>query len=261
MLMGTGLWWLEIEGPVMISMPMQISEELDTLELTITRSVGISNQVADFLRRLIFSRTLRPGQRVVETRIARRLRVGQPTVREALNTLEAEGLVVRIPNIGCSVTQLTEKEYKQIFRVRAQLEPLAIELALQNRKSPKARELRVILNKMKKAARESEVVDYYHADFELHKAIWHLAENPFLERALSQLVLPVFAIVQIDLFVQGGIDLANNVRQHERLLQAILTDEGDSAGRLAKQMLEEFEREGLALLRKVKKSETKEHRF
>ena len=237
--------------------PMEMSKELDTLASILTRPGGISNQVAHVLRRLIFSGTLRPGHRIVETRIARRLGIGQPTVREALVTLECEGLIVRVPNRGCVVTRLTEREYAQIFRVRVPLEALAVELAVQNRNSEKQRELQTILNKLKQAATEGKVENYYHFDFELHKAIWRLADNPYLERVLSQLVLPVFAFVQIEIFATGRIDLVANARQHEKLVQAILTPKRINAVGLSRQILGNFEDEGITLLREAKEMEKK----
>ena len=80
---------------------------------------------------MIVAGDLKPGDRIVESRIARDIGVGQPTVREALVALEHQGLVVRKANQGCVVTSLTRAEICQLIRIRAELETLAVELAVE----------------------------------------------------------------------------------------------------------------------------------
>src|SRR5580692_11427614 len=93
-------------------------------ELTgrLRNQVSVPDRVADALRERILHGQLAPGERVVEGKLSRLLRVGQPTVREALKTLETEGLIVRQVNRGCSVTKLSAQEIKQMFRLRVEWE-------------------------------------------------------------------------------------------------------------------------------------------
>ena len=90
---------------------------------------------------MIIAGQLHPGERIVESRVARQLGVGQPTVREALVALEHQGLVVRKANQGCVVTTLTRAEICEILRIRAELEVLAVELAVENASDAGVREL------------------------------------------------------------------------------------------------------------------------
>ena len=101
---------------------------------------------------MIVAGDLRPGERIVESRIAREIGVGQPTVREGLVELEHQGLVSRKANQGCVVTNLTRNEIAQILRVRAELEILAVDLALESASDADIHNLVAITGDMKAAA-------------------------------------------------------------------------------------------------------------
>src|SRR5215472_10117908 len=116
--------------------------KLEALSQRLGRRAPIAEQIADSIRDMIVAGDLNPGDRIVESRIARQIGVGQPTVREALVALEHQGLVVRKANQGCVVVTLTQKEIGQILRIREELEALAIELAIENAADDDLRKLR-----------------------------------------------------------------------------------------------------------------------
>jgi DNA-binding GntR family transcriptional regulator len=225
-----------------------LNDGMQELAAAIKKSVSLPDQVADFLRGMILSGKWVPGQRIVETKIAKELGIGQPTVREALGKLEEAGLVVRMQNSGCVVTQLTQEEYSQIFRVRMEMESLAVELAVENRNEDTAAELMTALQNLNSAAREKSVERFYRADLELHRVIWKMACNRFLERALTQMIIPLFAFAMIEIIGHPEFDLLKNAKEHERLIEAILHSEKHKARELARGVIEEFWHEGLGLV-------------
>jgi DNA-binding GntR family transcriptional regulator len=233
-------------------MPVVIGGEYETAKKdamgqTIRRQVALPDQVADLLRDMIISGKWQPGQRIVETRIARELGLAQPTVREALGKLEEAGLVVRTQNSGCSVTQLTSGEYRQIFRVRIAMECLVIEMLMENRSSAQAAALKAAMHALKAAASDRSVEDFYRADLELHRTMWRLTGNKFLEKALAQVVVPLFAFAMIKAVTHPGFDFASNARRHDELIRAILLGNRAHARRKAEQVLQSFCDEGLGL--------------
>lgn len=227
---------------------------MDAAETTLYRvtRTAIPDQVAIFLRHKILMGHWRPGDRIVETRIAKQLGIGQPTVREALGKLEEAGLVVRLPNCGCTVTRLSEKEYGDIFRVRSELEALAVELAAESRDIEKKKTLESSLKKLIKAAESGAVETFYQRDLEFHQELWRLANNRFLERALSQLVIPLFAFVMLELLKEGSLDLVANAREHQKLVDAVFDADKPRARKVAKQVLRGFWKEGIRVLQASK---------
>ncbi|MGO4423651.1 GntR family transcriptional regulator, partial [Streptomyces sp. MCAF7] len=93
--------------------------------INIDRS-SVVEQVADALREQLFAGLLRPGTALREGALTESLKVSRSTVREALQLLIGEGLLVREPNKGVIVRQLSEAEVDDIFRARRILELSAV---------------------------------------------------------------------------------------------------------------------------------------
>lgn len=79
-------------------------------------------QTADVLREAILADVFRPGEKLVERTLADRTGVSRTSIREALQLLEAEGLVTRVPGRGVFVTQLSASAAAEIYEARAVLE-------------------------------------------------------------------------------------------------------------------------------------------
>jgi DNA-binding GntR family transcriptional regulator len=86
--------------------------------------------VADALRKAILDRDLRPGERVRQEEVARRLGVSVIPVREALRVLAGEGQVTYRSRQGYVVSELGIGDLAEIYRVRAVLEAEAIREAM-----------------------------------------------------------------------------------------------------------------------------------
>ncbi|RLL66469.1 GntR family transcriptional regulator [Streptomyces sp. Z26] len=90
---------------------------------------SLREQIREHLVEGIVSGRWKPGERIVERRIAVELEVSQTPVREALRELEALRLIESVPNKGVRVRELTAADLEEIYPVRAGLEQLAAELA------------------------------------------------------------------------------------------------------------------------------------
>lgn len=82
--------------------------------------------VTRHLRDAILEGRLRPGARIRQEAVAREVGASRIPVREALLQLENEGLVSLVPRSGARVAKLDFAEYTELYRIREQLEPLAI---------------------------------------------------------------------------------------------------------------------------------------
>jgi len=81
------------------------------------------------IRQWIVEGRLRPGDRLVEARLADELDLSRTPIREALRMLQSEGLVRIEPNRGSSVRALAIDEIADLYELRARLEAMAAELA------------------------------------------------------------------------------------------------------------------------------------
>ena len=94
------------------------------------RATTLREEAFHALRRAILSGQLAPGARLQETELAEMLGVSRNPVREALARLESQGLVRSIPNQGARVIHPLPTQVQDALLVRAQLELLAVRLAL-----------------------------------------------------------------------------------------------------------------------------------
>ena len=86
----------------------------------------VTQRIANHLRTAILRGTIGPGERVRQEDIAQQLGASRLPVREALQMLAAEGLVEHEPNKGARVPWLSMHEVDVMYRMREQLEPLAL---------------------------------------------------------------------------------------------------------------------------------------
>lgn len=95
-------------------------------EMLVHRVVApVRQQVYDQLRNAIVSSRFAAGQRLVERELAQMTGVSRPTIREALQQLSAERLVVNVPAKGWIVASLTREEAEDLYAIRGVLEGLA----------------------------------------------------------------------------------------------------------------------------------------
>src|SRR5713226_6818269 len=111
-------------------MPLRGSVSADVEEqLSPMRFPSLPEAVAQKLRDAILAGKLKPGERLVEQKLAASFGIGQPTLREALKELEFQGFVRKSPKKGTYVTKLTADDFRKIQEVRMALEVVAIEKA------------------------------------------------------------------------------------------------------------------------------------
>jgi DNA-binding GntR family transcriptional regulator len=227
-------------------MPRGISGTLEALSHDLGRRPPIADRIAETIRGLIVSGDLKPGDRIVESRMARQIGVGQPTVREALVALEHQGLVVRKANQGCVVTALTRAEITQVLRVREELERLAVDLAIEVAPDAEIRKLIAVAEKMNEAAEARDIRRYHEFDVQFHQALWRLSGNSVLPRLLAQTLMPLLAFLFMrNLRKNNQLEMTSSAVAHVEIAEAILRRDKKAARQVARQKFRLFAREHL----------------
>ena len=107
--------------------------------------------VATRLRHLILSRELRPGERLVQSKLAEQLGVSRTPIREALHSLESDGLVKLSPHKGASVADLSISDLENIYNIRIAIEGYGAYLAAQSITDEDLERLKALVRRMRKA--------------------------------------------------------------------------------------------------------------
>jgi DNA-binding GntR family transcriptional regulator len=179
--------------------------------------------IATVLRAAIVGGRLKAADQVVESRLARQMGVGQNAVREALHALEFEGFVRKARNVGTFVASLSRRDVDEIYRMRMELEALAVYWA-REKDRPNESDLVEIhrhLDDCAAAAGANDLAAYALADIQFHRRLWTMAGNTYLEKCLE-----VVAVAQLsgNLFDCGGplnLDLTALVAQHREWIEVI----------------------------------------
>ena len=91
--------------------------ELD-LQMEDYQYLPLRDVVFRTLRQAILRGELKPGERLMEIRLANQLGVSRTPIREAIRMLELDGLVIMVPRKGAQVAQITEKDLNDVLEVR-----------------------------------------------------------------------------------------------------------------------------------------------
>lgn len=145
----------------------------------------------EVIRRRIVEGDYRPGERLVEQRVAEELDVSRTPVREAFRMLQAEGIVRVEPNRGARVRSLSVEDISDVYELRARLEAMASELAAQRATQPERDVLAVAEEAFASAVAEaasaspSAVRAVFAANGAFHRAILTAAHSERLTQALA----------------------------------------------------------------------------
>jgi DNA-binding GntR family transcriptional regulator len=157
------------------------------MELSALSSSSKRDQVVHLLRDAILGGELVPGERIVESRIAKQLRISQAPVREALALLERQGLVVKVHNRGTFVSRVHARELRELFTLRAVLDAFSARLAASKATSKDIEDLRRLLARMKTAEKKGDLVSLTDAHLQLHEAIYRVSGHQLLAEIFAQI--------------------------------------------------------------------------
>jgi DNA-binding GntR family transcriptional regulator len=195
-------------------------------------------EVGDFLRSRILSGHFPAGHRLKSSEIAHHLGVSRMPVRDALQMLDSEGLVVLRPNRGAVVTSLTTNDIVDHFEMRAVLEGLAARVACEKLSDAVLDNLESILGWMDRTRQERQLWLEHHAAF--HETLLSPCGRPRLLqqiRQVSNALLPylrIYVASHPKMEMQGvehAMLLSVAKRRNPELLQAAMRDHIITAGR------------------------------
>ena len=139
------------------------------------------------LRQAILRGELKPGERLLEIRLANKLGVSRTPVREAIRKLELEGLVKMVPRRGAEVAEITEKRVRDALEVRRALEELAVQLACERISNEELEELKKAEEHFRQVLGKVDLVEVAAADEGFHDVIFKATDNERLIQLLNNL--------------------------------------------------------------------------
>ncbi|MEM8630659.1 MAG: GntR family transcriptional regulator [Pseudomonadota bacterium] len=200
--------------------------------------VVLSEQVKEELLDDIMNGRYQPGDRLVESQIAKRMGISQSPVREALRDMVAMRFVEVEPHKGARVRKIDEREVLEIYPVRACLEELAGQLAVE-RAPEYLDQLNTAIKRMAKAFASRDVRTLAYWDVSFHRTILEASGNQILIETWNSLMIEARTFVTLSNLISRSpeIDLAG---RHYPIVEAL--EEGDpiKCGKVMRRHVEEF---------------------
>ena len=192
----------------------------------------LRERIAATIRTSIMDGRIKPGERLAEGDLARRLGVSRTPLREALLQLESEGFVVVNPRRGAVVSDLSATDAAETYQVKGALEALAARLACGRLSDEALQSLRQIHDRMARLAGtrspDSRVILQLNTEF--HQALSDAGGNTKLSNAIRLLRSQALRYNFIYLSVLSH--LSASLKEHEAILKALQKRDPDTVARL-----------------------------
>ena len=189
--------------------------------------------IADRIRDAIGHGDIPAGAQLYEAELARTFGVSRGPLREGLQRLTQEGLLVSIRNRGVFVTEMTPENVRDMYAVRGAVERAAIQLILQRDPEAAAQSLTAICDEMADA---SNVGDRSAFDIKFHEELVQLSRSPRLRRVHRTVMTETRMCIHA--LAESYALSDDRVGEHRAIAAAIAAGDSAAADRL---MIEHME--------------------
>lgn len=190
-------------------------------------TVGLAEQVRDYLLEGLTSGRLKPGDRINEAELARMLGISRNPIREAISGLAQRGFLVAAPRRGHFMRVFTPDDVDDVFSFRICVEGFALRQAMPRMTRRDVDGFVGLVDRMIEAARAGRLSELRQADMALHRRICELSGNRQTVRAHEGIDTEVQMLVAfVDLDQETPMAAALS---HEPIVEAIAAGDVERA--------------------------------
>jgi DNA-binding GntR family transcriptional regulator len=177
-----------------------------------------SDIVEQRLRKMIVSLELPPGALIGEAELMEKLGCGRTPLREALQRLSQEYLVVSIPRKG---------DYVQLIEAVSHIEAVAARLAVRRADGDQIEQLESIVEAATRASQSGDILEVAYLDYEFHHAVAERSANRFIIDTTARLHRLTSRFIY--LAMKKGLAGWESLDEHHRIIAAIKAGDEDAA--------------------------------
>jgi DNA-binding GntR family transcriptional regulator len=181
---------------------------------------SLSQIVFERLHLEILRNHLKPGDPLHQEELTERLGVSRTPVREAIQRLQAEGLVTFIPRRGAVVSSIPHKRIEEIYDIRGRLEAYAAGLAVDNLTPPQLSRLKQLVDEMEKLNPVDDLEATLEKNREFHYIIYSATKNETLVEMIDQLWKQIQRLRSLYLQTLNGYK--ESTAEHQMILDALV---------------------------------------
>lgn len=180
----------------------------------------ISHEVASDIKKAIMDGYIKPGEKINETKIAKDMGISRSPVREALQELKKEGVVINIPYKGTYVNLLGKKDVEDMYIVRGLLESYAVEFLIKNKNDNIIELLRQNVKDIEKSVEKKQKKELVKNDLQFHRNLCKFTKNQQLINLWEGFQSQVEILITLESGFYERFDLL--ATEHRDLLSLII---------------------------------------
>ncbi|MFP3126161.1 GntR family transcriptional regulator [Ectobacillus funiculus] len=197
-------------------------------DFIIEKPIPYYEQFYHSIKKMIFEGKFKPGERIVETQLAKEFDVSKSPIREAIRILEKEGLVIVDEKSRVMVYQPTMKDVEEIYFCRMALESFAVELVTKIATNAELEEIEKTLAQTEQAIRDSQADNIIITLNELfHSLIIQYTQNSRLQKQLNDLKSLTYFFRILNFQGENRADIILN--QHRGIFECMKQREAEQA--------------------------------
>ena len=191
---------------------------------TMLDHVSLPEAVGRALRYRILNNELPAETRLVEANLAAEFGVSRGTIRDAMRSLQAEGLIAIVPRRYSIVTRMSTQDAEDVCYARWALEDASVSEGFGEQHGDLVKALRGALEQMAAAAAADDMDALVECDTRFHELLLDTSGRRRLKDLWSMLNSQMGALMRSEIERQG-IDLAEAVERHRTFLAAVENDD------------------------------------
>ena len=182
------------------------------------RKTDIQDHIYNYVKEQIMSRSLFPGNRIVEDDLAMDFGISRAAIRSVMTRLQSDGFVEIIPNKGTVVIKPTAEEIIKVYHTRLHLELGVGALAVRNITDEAIARLEENYAAQVRLKENFSIEEYVVLNRAFHWEIAEAANNDYYAKYLNEIynVVHIFMI-----FCDNAKDNSRSLLTHRRLLDAL----------------------------------------
>ncbi|MET1029148.1 MAG: GntR family transcriptional regulator [Dongiaceae bacterium] len=205
----------------------QQETESDNLEEPKTcRGISQANQAYIRLEELIVTLQLAPGTVLTEQTLIQMLNMGRTPIREALQRLALEGLVIILPRRGILIATISIRNQLELLRLRREVQRLMVRYAALRCTVAERAQFRRIADQIDQVAAANDDVAFMRLDLELDILLGQTCRNEYAQRTVR-----LISSLARRFWYQHKqvVDLPRSARLHAALARAVANGDGELA--------------------------------
>ena len=221
--------------------------------------LSVKDSIVRNLRVQIICGDLSPKQKLNELELASKFNVSRPPLREAFRTLESDHLISNNPRRGCSVTEMSVRDFREILSARQMLECAAVDLIEEKGK----KYLPEVALTLETTARlhlpfgedPFEKYEYLRAIAEFHFKLMESADNSRIFKFYNSIFLNLARYQSLYVYIPGLMERSQN--EHEGILKSIKRGSYSKTRQLLKNHIQSFTHYVESGLEKIQQTQSK----